>query len=54
MDKIGGEEQTWTAKQRAKFIKDSTIYIKDTLHLSQQEAMKVAVNFIYKFGLKIK
>lgn len=54
MDKIGGEERTWTVKERIKFIKESEIYVKSTLHLSRQEAMKVVVNFVYKFGLKIK
>lgn len=53
MTKIGGEGQTWTVQQQSKFSKESTEYVKKTLHLSKQESMKIVVKFIYKFGLKI-
>ena len=50
MDKIG---DVWTPQERTKYINESVIYVKNTLHLSKQEAMKVVVKFVYKFGLKI-
>ena len=51
MDKIGN---VWTPQERTKYINESVIYVKNTLHLSKQEAMKIVVKFVYKFGLKIK